>query len=129
MIEQAQDFLNKARESLQGAESELVNRRYNNAANRAYYACFHAAIAALLHAGVRAESWEHKFVQGQFSGLLIWRRKLYRSDLAGLLPYVYGVRRDADYNALSVSAKEAQRAVEKATLFVRIVEATLEELK
>ena len=39
-------FLSKARESLEGATSELVNGRYNNAANRAYYACFQAAIAA-----------------------------------------------------------------------------------
>lgn len=34
-----QYFLAKALESLQGAESELANKRYNNAANRAYYAC------------------------------------------------------------------------------------------
>src|SRR5205823_6359850 len=41
----------KALESLAGAESELANGRYNNAANRAYYACFQAAIAALQRAG------------------------------------------------------------------------------
>lgn len=30
-------YLAKALEALAGAESELVNHRYNNVANRAYY--------------------------------------------------------------------------------------------
>ena len=33
-------FLAKAEESLAGAESEYANGRYNNCANRCYYACF-----------------------------------------------------------------------------------------
>ena len=33
-------YLEKAVESLAGAESEYVNGRYNNCANRCYYACF-----------------------------------------------------------------------------------------
>ena len=46
MIDRDSAFLDKALESLAGAESEFVNERYNNTANRAYYAVFHAAIAA-----------------------------------------------------------------------------------
>ncbi len=63
-------YLEKARESLAGADSEYANGRYNNSANRAYYACFQAAIAALLVAGVRpaAVQWSHTFAQGQSSG-------------------------------------------------------------
>ena len=59
MIEREYPFLNKAVESLIGAESEFSNRRYNNTANRAYYACFQAAIAALQRAGIRPprEEW------------------------------------------------------------------------
>ena len=37
-------YLDKAAESLAGAASEFVNRRYNNCANRAYYACFQSAV-------------------------------------------------------------------------------------
>jgi uncharacterized protein (UPF0332 family) len=37
-------YLAKAEESLLGAISELEQGRYNNSANRAYYACFQAAI-------------------------------------------------------------------------------------
>lgn len=68
MVDEHVDHLAKAREALQGAESELANRRYNNAANRAYYACFHAAIAALIDADIRSsERWEHDFVQARFA--------------------------------------------------------------
>ena len=41
-------YTDKAQESLAGAESEFANGRYNNCANRCYYACFQTAIAALL---------------------------------------------------------------------------------
>lgn len=43
-------YLAKAEESLLGAISELEQSRYNNSTNRAYYACFQAAITALQHA-------------------------------------------------------------------------------
>ncbi len=45
-------YLAKAEESLVGAASELAHGRYNNSVNRAYYACFQAAIAALQHASI-----------------------------------------------------------------------------
>jgi len=66
----------KARESLAGAERELALGRYNNAANRAYYACFHAAVVALLRGHIRREIWSHDEVQSLFAGLLVNRRKL-----------------------------------------------------
>ncbi len=47
-------FLDKALECLAGAESEFANGRYNNCANRCFYACFQAAIAALANSGVSA---------------------------------------------------------------------------
>jgi hypothetical protein len=62
-------FLEKALESLAGAESEAVNGRYNNSANRSYYACFQAAIAALMQARVRPPGggdWGHGYVAAQF---------------------------------------------------------------
>src|SRR5215831_8795083 len=60
-------YLIKATESLQTAESEFANGRYNSCANRCYYACFQAAIAALLSDGIRSSGqWSHEFVQGGF---------------------------------------------------------------
>ena len=53
MIDLASLFMAKALECLAGAESELANKRYNNCANRAYYACFQAAIDALTREGIQ----------------------------------------------------------------------------
>jgi len=49
-------YLAKAIESLLSAESEFVNGRYNSCANRCYYACFQAAIAALLGEGTAPQA-------------------------------------------------------------------------
>src|SRR6266478_6297717 len=89
-------YLAKAEESLRTAESEFANGRYNSCANRAYYACFQAAVAALLAAGIRPASprgeWSHEFVQSQFNGLLIIRRKLYPITLRRVLRDTIEVR-------------------------------------
>ena len=70
--ERAGLFLAKAEEALAGAESEFANSRYNNCANRSYYACFLAAIAALVREGIEPRAqWGHEFVQSQFVGQLL----------------------------------------------------------
>lgn len=127
MADTRREFLDKAREALLGAESELANRRYNNAANRAYYACFLAAIAALMHDGIRAEKWEHDFVQARFSGVLIRQRKLYPAHVARYLPDNFDIRRQGDYKPTEVSRSQAQQAVARAKEFVRLVEHRVEE--
>ena len=64
-------YLAKADENLRTAESEFANGRYNSCANRCYYACFQAAIAALLREGIRPHGqWSHAFVQAQLVGVL-----------------------------------------------------------
>jgi uncharacterized protein (UPF0332 family) len=98
MEDDATVFLAKAAESLLTAESEFANGRYNSCANRCYYACFQAAIAALIQEGIRPRGpWKHDFVQGQFVGQLINRRKRYSSSLRNILPENQNVRDKADY--------------------------------
>jgi uncharacterized protein (UPF0332 family) len=90
--------LAKATESLLSAESEFVNGRYNSCANRCYYACFQAAIAALLGEGIRpAGQWNHQFVQAQFVGVLINQRKRYDAQLRRVLADNQSLRDKADY--------------------------------
>lgn len=119
-------LLAKAQESLAGATSELVNNRYNNAANRAYYACFQAAVAALDLAGIHPpggkNEWGHGFVQAQFVGLLINRRKLYPADLRDALSQTLRMRERADYQRASVNQPQAVRAVARARVVVTAVE-------
>jgi uncharacterized protein (UPF0332 family) len=127
MIDSADIFLVKARESLAGADSELANRRYNNCANRCYYACFQAAIAALQRAGIAPTSasgeWSHAFVPSQFDGQLINRRKLYPAELRGTLSRIYALRQVADYSDDVVSETQANRAARRARMLVEAVTA------
>jgi uncharacterized protein (UPF0332 family) len=118
-------FLEKALESLAGAESEAANERYNNAANRAYYASFQAAIAALMLAGTRppggGTSWDHGYVAAQFDHL-INRRKLYPAEHRGVLVRNRDVRRRADYTDSSVTRTETTRAVQRTRRLVTAVQ-------
>lgn len=69
------EWLVKAEQCFQSAESEFVNRRFDSAANRAYYACFQAAIAALMDAGEQPlgekGTRSHSAIQAMFAGQ--WR--------------------------------------------------------
>lgn len=125
MIEISRIFLAKAEECLEGAESEFANRRYNNCANRCYYACFQAAVHALWNVGVRPPGrlgqWGHDFVQAQFNGQLLNRRKLYPSHLRNALRETYALREIADYKMDHVTELRAARALRKATDFVEAV--------
>ena len=116
-------YLLKAEESLAGAESEFVNSRYNNTADRCYYACFQAAIAALTQQGIQPGRglWRHEFVQGEFVGALINIRKLYPSDLRDTLPRNLILRQMADYEPRQVTQVQANRAVRRTRSFIEAV--------
>ncbi|HET8629112.1 MAG TPA: HEPN domain-containing protein [Thermomicrobiales bacterium] len=122
MADESDLYLSKAVESLAGAESEFANGRYNNAANRAYYACFQAAITALNRAGIHPSGargeWGHDFVQSQFAGQLINRRKAYPAELRDTLLQSMRVRAQADYKITGVSEAQASRALARARTFV-----------
>jgi uncharacterized protein (UPF0332 family) len=123
MIEPLNVYLEKAEESLVGAESEFTNRRYNNAASRCYYACFQAAIHALILAGIQPprDQWGHDFVQAQFNGQLINRRKLYPSGLRIALVETWVWREVADYKMDRVPERRAAQVIRSAEQFVEAV--------
>jgi uncharacterized protein (UPF0332 family) len=114
-------FLAKAIESLAGAESEFVNGRFNNCANRCYYATFQAAIAALLRQAIQPgaeRAWGHPFVQAQFAGTLVNRSKLYPVRLRDTLPQNLMLRQRADYEEQPVTETQAQRALRRTRDFL-----------
>lgn len=115
-------FLRKALESLASAESDFREDRYYSCANRCYYACFQAAVAALLRDDIRPNGqWSHEFVEGQFAGLLINRRKRYSSDLRSVLSDNRSVREQADYRTEPVTRTQANRALGRARSLVDAV--------
>lgn len=114
-----EDYLRKATESLAGAESEYASERFNNCANRAYYASFQAAIAALLREGIRSAkgNWSHAFVQTQFASQIINRRHRYPSALRSTLSDILTLRLTADYDPDPVSRAEANRSLRRSREF------------
>lgn len=128
-VEEARAYLIKAVESLTSAQADYAAARHNSCANRTYYACFQAAVAALSAAGIRPASprgeWSHEFVQSQFNGLLIMRRKLYPITLRRVLRDTIEVREKADYTPSLVSARVATRVLQQAQGFVRAIQETV----
>jgi uncharacterized protein (UPF0332 family) len=124
-------YLAKAHASLAAARSELEHRRFDNVANRAYFSCFQAAVAALVWAQLRLPEdtaiWDHGFVQARFVGDLINRRKGYVADLRDTLSTTMRLRHKADYQYDSVTADQAIRMVRRATRFVEEVASKREE--
>ncbi len=125
MIEGHEEYLEKAEESFAGAESEYINSRYNNCANRCYYAAFQAAIYALAHAGItppgHEAEWGHEFVRSQFIGQLINRRKLYPASLRTVLEQNRALRQTADYRRDHVTDVRAGRAIRRTEEFLGAV--------
>jgi len=118
-------WLEKAQRSLLGAESEFASQRYDNVANRAYYACFQSAVAALIDAGKRSTggkgTWSHSVAQAMFSQELIHRRKVYPAELSSILSDVFSLRQQADYTTTLTSEARAKRTLDKARRFVEAV--------
>jgi len=123
MDDDAAIYLSKALESLATAESEFVHGRFNSCANRCYYACFQAAIAALLWEGIRTSNdhWGHDFVHAQFVGQLVNRRKRYAADLRQVLVTNQALRDKADYHTDLVTQTQADRALGRCRTFVQAV--------
>ena len=122
-----QDYLEKAKENLNAARMLFDAGLHNASANRAYYAAFHAAIAALSDAGIKMDNTNHKNVQALFSGELIRRRKVYSGSLRSYLMVMQEVRNEADYRPGSISKKVTQRQLTKAVEFVDAVTQRFEE--
>lgn len=122
---EARGYLAKALESLVGAEIELQHHNYNNCANRCYYACFQAAVAALLTVGIQARSssghWRHQTVHAQFVEQLINRRRIFSPTLRTVMSENILLRNEADYEVDSISEKQASRVLRQSRNFVEAV--------
>lgn len=80
---------------------------------------------ALRQAGIRpahpAGDWGHAFVQAQFAGQLVKRRKRYPPELRDTLPRLEALREKADDEPNLVSQREASRALQRAHTFVTAI--------
>ena len=124
-------YLAKAQQSLAAAELALQAHLFDASANRAYYAAFQAALAALWVEGIRPpresdHTLSHTRVQNEWSGRLLYRRKLYPAEFRDTLRRLYLVRTVADYRPAPVAERRARRAVLEARQMVAAVAARLD---
>ena len=96
--------IEKAEEAYEDAAHLFESRRsYNGAANRAYYAMFHAEKALLLTCGILGDS--HKHVHTQLSKEFVKEGKL-SNDTGRTIDYVQKIRNIADYSGQKSATKE-----------------------
>ena len=108
--------LAKADEALADAEYLLEGGRLRAVANRAYYAMFYAALAALMQSGGDIPR-THGGVENQF-GLRYVTTAIFDAELAGTLQDTYELRRMNDYELYTSTADEVELAVRNAQAFV-----------
>ena len=120
----AQELMAKARRALASSQKLLQDKDGDGACNRAYYAMFDAARAALIasKAPVPPEiAKTHSGLIAAFSLHLV-KPNLFPIDLGRSLNRAEDLRLVADYKGDSIDAEEAQWAVQQAQAFVDEVE-------
>ncbi|OQX21847.1 MAG: hypothetical protein BWK80_32030 [Desulfobacteraceae bacterium IS3] len=120
-----QEFLDKAKENLEIARLSFDRDCYNACANRAYFAAFQAAVAALSAQGIRNEKNEHARVQSEFSLQLIKRKKIYPAKLKPYLSDMQNLRNKADYSEKQVGKKSAREQLTQAAELIGFIEKEL----
>lgn len=120
-------FLDKAKENLKMAQISFENECYNACANRAYYAAFQAAVAALSDKGLSKGKYEHKWVQAEFSEKLIKRKKVYPSGMRSYQLEMQLIRNRADYDLNCVNRKTAFQQMTKAREMVDCITKEMEK--
>ncbi len=120
-----QEFLDKARSNLRVAERALMDGEPDPSVSRAYYAVFHAAIAALLKLTdyrPKEQTWVHASVAAEFNRRLIRQRKVFKSDLAHIPDDLRTLRHQADYDSETIGKKIAGQCLRDVQKFVKEVE-------
>ena len=120
----AKNLMDKAKRALESARVLLEIGDADGAANRAYYAMFDAARAALLASS--AEDMHdigrtHSGLISAFSQRLV-KNGLMSKDMGRLLNRAYETRQVADYNGVSVELSDIAQMVEKAEAFITAVQ-------
>jgi uncharacterized protein (UPF0332 family) len=116
----AEDYMAKARRALEEARVLLNAGGFEGACNRAYYAMFDAAHAALLVAGVTvpdAPPKTHRSLIASF-GLNLVKAGMIAPELGSALNKVERLRKLADYTGETVTDEDARWAVDQAGAFV-----------
>lgn len=120
-----QALMAKADKACSSAHALLELGDVDGAANRAYYAMFDAARAALLASGAPVEpdiGRTHSGLIGAFGNFLVKNGPVPK-EVGRLLNRAHEIRLVADYNGDSVEPTDAQEMVRQAVAFVAAMQA------
>ena len=123
-------YLVKAEQFLAGAQLAVDHGQYNNAANRAYYAAFQAAIAVLAAAGVTPPTpryWGHDFVLREYCRRAVPHGAAFLPGSASALKALQDERLKADYETELLGRVSGERALTLAGQFLAAVRERLSE--
>jgi uncharacterized protein len=102
----AQAYLIRAHAALADTHLLLDHGRTEAALNRAYYAAFYAAMAALGSVGERPRT--HTGTHQRFRARFVLSGRV-AADVARVLPHSYAARQRADYDAIIATDEAAAR--------------------
>lgn len=121
------DLMDKASRALASAKLLLDAGDVDGACNRAYYAMFDAARAALIWSGAPVEPTVAKTHSGLISAFSLHLVKTGRLpvELGKALNRAAEIRLVADYTGEEVTVDKAQWAIEQAASFVNVVQREL----
>jgi uncharacterized protein (UPF0332 family) len=113
-------WMQMADRAITSAQTLLTVGDTDGACNRAYYAMFDAANAALVAAGFEPAAKSHAGLLQMLSLRLI-KPGLLPNDLGRSIQRVFALRQSADYHLTPVETEVAQNAVELAKNFVAMI--------
>lgn len=114
-----------ALECLDAAKSLLENGNYKSAANRSYYAIFHAmrAVLALNEIDMR----HHSGIISEFRKLYI-KTGVFETRLSQIISVLFDTRTESDYDDFFVISKaEVVEQTENAEYFLQVIKAHLDQ--
>lgn len=111
--------MEKAEQAVESAEGLMTGNDFNGAANRAYYAMYHAARAGLLSAG-ESGIGKHGTIIGRFSLVLVKNGPL-SPELGRAINNAQRIRACSDYEPLSPDPDDVRAMVADAREFVAAV--------
>ncbi len=105
-----------AQECLASARLLLENGNYKSAANRSYYAIFHAMRAVLAFDGIDMK--HHSGIISEFRKLYI-KTGVFDTRLSAIISVLFNVRQDSDYDDFFVISKaEVLEQIDSAEFFL-----------
>jgi uncharacterized protein (UPF0332 family) len=119
------EFLSKAQENLNASQALYDLGFFNAAANRAYYAAFHAALAVIIAKGLQPNT-DHVKVQSTFNGEVIRRSRHIHASHKRYLLEMQNLRNIADYTPTTVSKRKVAKQCAMAQEFITIITLEIE---